>query len=100
MQNDLISRSALIAEIDRQIAGLPEGDGRDLAKKMTVRAMEGFKRIINGQPTACDAEQLVKENKALKNRCRIITGGVMCFSCPLECENRTEEYRGDVSGRE
>ena len=33
-----------------------------------------------------------EENKMLKNRCRALTGGVMCVYCPYDCDNRTQEY--------
>lgn len=41
-----------------------------------------------------EVEKLRKENRALKNRCRVITQGTMCFFCPMECSNRKEKYRG------
>lgn len=40
-------------------------------------------------------EKLKSENKALKSRCGIFTGGGMCLVCPMECEKRKMAYGGD-----
>ena len=45
-------------------------------------------------PTAYDVEKAEKERKALQNRCRIFTNGVLCMDCPMECENRTMPFFG------
>ena len=39
-------------------------------------------------------EELKHENKMLKNRCSVYSGGVMCAYCPYICENRSQKYRG------
>lgn len=64
---------------------------------------EGFmqmEKLIKEQPIAYDVEKVEKENKALKNSCRIITSGQMCFFCSIECENRTTEFRGNANERD
>ena len=38
-------------------------------------------------------EELKKENKALKNRCYVLSKGAMCFFCPMECEHRSCDFR-------
>lgn len=38
-----------------------------------------------------------EENRILKNRCRILTHGLICQSCKMECENRERDF-GDWSG--
>ena len=43
-----------------------------------------------------EVAKLEKENKQLKNRCRVLGNGMLCFYCPIECENRTFEFRGEV----
>ena len=40
-------------------------------------------------------EKLVADNGALKNRCRTLTHGSMCFFCPMECDNRSMPFRGE-----
>ena len=42
-------------------------------------------------------EDLEKENKALKNRCYVLSGGSMCFFCPMECEHRKCDFRNKES---
>ncbi len=43
-----------------------------------------------------ERENLIHENKMLKNRCAALTEGTMCLFCPYDCENRTKEYRGQL----
>ena len=45
--------------------------------------------------TESEIEKLQHENKVLKNRCYVLGQGVLCLFCPMECENRTTDYRGD-----
>ena len=96
--SDLISRSALITEIDRQVEELQRDGRKDEAREITLEFVKASKIIINNQPTAYDAEKVEKENEALKLRCCALSRGTMCLYCQLECKHRTEEYRGD--GRE
>ena len=42
-------------------------------------------------------EEIKKENKALKNRCYVLSNGTMCFFCPLECEHRSCNFRNAES---
>lgn len=44
-------------------------------------------------------EQIKKENNQLKNRCRVLTGGMLCFTCPFECHIRNDEFRGEINER-
>lgn len=44
--------------------------------------------------TDAEIEKLKHENKMLKNRCSVLTGGTMCIFCPYDCENRSKRYRG------
>ena len=44
-------------------------------------------------------EQIKKENEQLKNRCRVLTGGMLCFTCPFECCIRNDEFRGEINER-
>lgn len=46
-----------------------------------------------------EIKKLEEENRILKNRCRILSNGVMCIFCPLECKNRTEEFGGNVNDK-
>lgn len=43
---------------------------------------------------------LKKENEQLKNRCIVLSHGMMCLFCPSECKHRTTEFRGDVTSNE
>ena len=43
---------------------------------------------------------LEHENIVLKNRCRVLGQGVLCIFCPMECENRAADYRGDDTTKE
>lgn len=40
-------------------------------------------------------EKIQKQVKALQNRCKVLSQGIMCVFCPLECEVRTAQFRGD-----
>lgn len=40
-------------------------------------------------------EKIQKQVKALQNRCKALTEEIMCEFCPLECELRTAQFRGD-----
>lgn len=42
-------------------------------------------------------EEREKENKALKNRCYVLSNGAMCFFCPMDCEHRSSEFRNNES---
>jgi len=42
-------------------------------------------------------EKLEHENKALKNRCHVLSMGTICFYCPLECEHRSCDFRNNES---
>lgn len=44
-----------------------------------------------------EVARLEKENKQLKTRCRVLTSGVMCFACEIDCESRTVEFRGEAN---
>ena len=37
----------------------------------------------------------LKENRALKNRCYILTNGTMCLFCPIDCSRRKEMFIGE-----
>ena len=50
----------------------------------------------NVQDDVIQIDQLIHENKILKNRCSVLSKGWLCTFCPLECDKRTSEYRGDV----
>ena len=39
------------------------------------------------------ALQLIKERKALQNRCYAFTGGTLCLFCNMECTSTTKEGR-------
>lgn len=36
------------------------------------------------------------QNKALRNRCRALTGGVVCEFCPYDCEFRGSEKKNET----
>lgn len=42
-----------------------------------------------------EAEKLRHENKALKNRCYILTRGTLCLFCPIDCSDREVNFRGN-----
>lgn len=44
--------------------------------------------------------KLEQENKALKNRCYVLSRGVMCFYCHFECEHRTCNFRNNTGDSE
>lgn len=48
----------------------------------------------------CKADEIEKENKALKNRCYAISKGSLCFFCPLKCEHRNCDFRYKESEKE
>lgn len=52
----------------------------DKAFEMAIQALE-------------NEETILKENKALKNRCKVYSQGLLCSFCPLECEQRSAEFR-------
>ena len=50
--------------------------------------------------TEKEIETLKHENRVLKNRCRVLGQGVLCIFCPMECVNRSADYRGDDTTKE
>ena len=42
-------------------------------------------------------EKIEKENKSLKNRCYVLSSGMMCSFCPLDCEHRSCDFRNGES---
>lgn len=52
------------------------------------------------QDLRAENDMLRKYNKALRNRCRLLTGGNLCIFCPIECHNRTEAFRTDQDKQE
>ncbi len=45
-------------------------------------------------------EQLKRENKMLKNRCRVLSNGTLCCFCLLECKNRKTPFRGNKGAKD
>ena len=45
-------------------------------------------------------EEIKKENKSLKNRCYVLSRGMMCLYCPLDCEHRSCDFRNAESENE
>ncbi len=39
-----------------------------------------------------DIETLEKENRELKSRCAVLTKGLLCAWCKMECKSRAHEY--------
>lgn len=60
------------------------GDTEDIvqAKHIAITAIE-------------EVEKLRFENRALKNRCYILTRGAMCLFCPINCSDREVDFRGN-----
>jgi len=52
---------------------------------------------MNEEELRSALEEIKKENKALKNRCYVLSGGSMCFFCPMECEHRSCDFRNKES---
>lgn len=42
-------------------------------------------------------EKIEKENKSLKNRCYVLSSGMMCSFCPLDCEHRSCDFHNGES---
>lgn len=42
------------------------------------------------------ALSLFEQNMQLANRCYALTHGTLCFFCPIECDHRANEFRGDI----
>lgn len=61
--SDLISRSALITEIDRQVEELQRDGRKDEAREITLEFVKASKKIINNQPTAYDVEMVCAKIK-------------------------------------
>ena len=40
--------------------------------------------------------KLEKDIKALQNRCFALSGGTLCFACPMDCDRRNAPHRGVV----
>ena len=36
-----------------------------------------------------------EENRLLKNRCSVLTRGMLCYWCPIDCESRQHDYNPD-----
>lgn len=50
----------------------------------------------NGKPEYGKVvDQLIKERSALSNRCFVLSKGVMCLFCPMDCEHRATPFRDD-----
>lgn len=60
----------------------------------------GIKEHKEEKMTESEIEKLQHENKVLKNRCRVLSQGSLCIFCPMECSNRTMQYRGDETTKE
>lgn len=47
---------------------------------------------------------LEEENKILKARCAVLTKGLLCYWCQMECKSRAHDYdrnyTGDYKGEE
>ena len=60
--------------------------------------IQSYRKMVIGtikdMPTAYDVEKAEKEKKALQNRCRALSNGELCCSCPMECERRTMPFLG------
>lgn len=41
-----------------------------------------------------EVEKLRFENRALKNRCYVLTRGMLCSHCPIDCSDRTVDFGG------
>lgn len=52
---------------------------------------------MNEEELRSALEEIKKENKALKNRCYVLSKGTMCFFCPMECEHRNCDFRNKES---
>lgn len=50
--------------------------------------------ILEKVPGDYDVVEVVKENRALKKRCEVLSGGVLCGNCPLACEGRKIPFFG------
>lgn len=76
------------------------------AEKVAISALEELQMYKDGklglvpmgtlEKYAEDCEKLRKENEALKNRCRALTKGTVCFFCPMECKHRSVKFRKEA----
>lgn len=58
------------------------------ALNIAIKALENEETILKE-----NEETILKDNKVLKNRCRVLSQGLLCLYCPLDCEKRVEEFR-------
>lgn len=66
----------------------------DEAIKFCEEKSENIKLKTEPQ-TFVEITKYLKENRALKNRCFILTNGTMCLFCPIDCDHRKEMFRGE-----
>ena len=66
----------------------------DDAIKFCEEKSENIKLKTEPQ-TFVEIANYLKENRALKNRCYILTNGAMCLFCPIDCDRRTEIFKGE-----
>ena len=71
MQNDLISRSALIEDIDTQLKEIVDTDGITEDVILLISICEKFKNIVERIPIAYDVEKVVAELEEVKEKASV-----------------------------
>lgn len=68
----------------------------NLLKQTKALVAETNDVIANLNVIETKLTKLEKENRQLKNRCRVLSKGLLCGGCEFDCESRSEEYQGEA----
>ena len=85
-QEAIIRLKTMEKDASKNIGGYIRMNGRHKEVEVAIRALE-------------EVEKLRFENRALKNRCYVLTRGVICSHCPIDCSDRTVDFRGREDDR-